>query len=147
MRITITLLIGFLIANIPLIGQIIDSDINHCIPETDTPQGKQVYRITENMPEYPGGEIELRKFITKNIVYSKNDSYIQSKAFFTFVIDTTGKVVNGCILRPLFKDKLTSVEQSVLSVIESLPDWKPGEQSGEKVPVRFIAPINIQWGD
>ena len=137
------LIISVLLA-FQLNGQKIDPLPSNCIPLIDTLQGKNVLYIAEVMPKFPGGDIEFHHFIAKNIKYPEIDKdIIQPKITATFVIDSTGKVVNECIINPLHNNTLTPLEKCILDVIEKLPNWKPAEQNGEKVPIRITVPINI----
>lgn len=129
---------------LPIKGQVVDSIQQSCIPKIDTLNGKQVLYIVEKMPIYPGGESELRKHIAQNIKYEvHSEESFQTRLDVTFVINTSGKVVNTCIVRPKHPDKLTPLEENIVSIMNSLPDWKAGEHNGEKVAVRYTFPIRI----
>ena len=104
---------------------------------------EEVFFIVEHMPEFPGGDLELRKFIAANIKYPEEAKAkkIQGKVFVQFIIDKNGDVVNPKIARGI--DPI--LDNEAIRVIQSLPKWKPGEQSkridGEKVWV----PKNVSW--
>ena len=144
-RILILTTILSTVLRIGIFGQINDSIENNCIPRIDTLQGKDVVYLAEKMPEFLGGEVMLRKYLAENIEYPTDSlDILQTKVFVTFVIDTTGKCVNECILKPLYIGRLTPFETSILDVLRKLPEWKPGESNGVKVPVRFTIPVNIE---
>lgn len=119
-------------------------ELSNCIPKLDTLQGKAVLKTSEIMPEYPGGEIELVRFIAKNVKYDKDEGILQTKVFVTFIIDTTGVSRNPCIVRPYFDDHLTQLELSVIEVVKTMPALKPGQNNGQKVPMRYTIPLNIE---
>lgn len=112
----------------------------------DTVQGKQVYLICDDMPVFPGGDIELRKFIATNIKYPNNlDEEIVTKVCVTFVIDTLGNCINESLCDKSLENDLSGIEESVLKVLNEFPKWKPGKHNGELVPVRYTLPVNIDY--
>ena len=110
---------------------------------------EQVFFIVEHMPEFPGGELEMRKFIADNIKYPEEAKAkgLSGKVFVQFIIDKNGDVVSPKIARGI--DPI--LDNEAIRVIQSLPKWKPGEQSeridGEKVwvpkNVSFTVPVNF----
>ena len=110
---------------------------------------EQIFVIVEHMPEFPGGDIALRKFIADNIIYPQEaiSKGIQGKVFVQFVINKEGDVVNAKIARGIDP----TLDNEAIRVIQSLPKWKPGEQSkridGEKVwvpkNVSFTVPVTF----
>ena len=112
-------------------------------------EGEQVFFIVEHMPEFPGGDIALRNFIADNIKYPEEAKAkgLSGKVFVQFVIDKNGDVVSPKIARGI--DPI--LDNEAIRVIQSLPKWKPGEQSeridGEKVwvpkNVSFTVPVNF----
>ncbi len=105
------------------------------------PISKRVHSFVEKMPEFPGGEIALRKYIFENLKYQSRKIYISEKIYAKFIIDTNGAVLYPEIVRGV--DLLLNKE--VLWVIENMPKWKPGEHNGEKVKVWYTIPISIHF--
>jgi len=95
------------------------------------------------MPEFPGGDIALRKFIADNIRYPEEAKLkgLSGKVFVQFIVDKNGDVVNPKIARGI--DPI--LDNEAIRVVQSLPKWKPGEQSerinGEKV----LVPKNVSY--
>ena len=108
-----------------------------------TPKQREdgVYVVVEEMPEFLGGEMALRKFIGDNIKYpvEAKEKGIQGKVFVTFVVNSTGKVEKAKIARGVDP----SLDTEALRVVELLPTWKPGRQKGEAVSVSYTVPINF----
>jgi TonB family protein len=102
---------------------------------------EQIFFIVENMPEFPGGEPELRKFIANNIEYpaTAQEKGIQGRVYVTFVVDKNGEVANARIARGVDP----SLDKEALRVVNSLPKWTPGKQRGEAVNVSYTVPINF----
>jgi len=107
-----------------------------------------IYDLPEvqELPEFPGGDLELMKFLNKNIQYPsrERDRGIQGKVFVTFIIDKTGSVMNVSIYKGIYGGE--AFNQEALRVIRLMPKWKPGRKYGEVVSVRYILPIYFKLG-
>ena len=101
----------------------------------------QVFFIVEDMPEFPGGDLALRKYIANQIKYPviAQENGIQGKVYVTFVVGKTGKVTNASIARGVDP----SLDKEALRVVNQLPPWKPGKQRGKPVNVSYTVPINF----
>ena len=106
--------------------------------EEDAP----VFFIVEDMPEFPGGDLALRKYIAQNIKYPEiaKENGIQGRVFVQFVVNKKGMVEAIKIVRGVDP----SLDREAMRVIKSLPKWKPGQQRGKAVKVSFTVPINFQ---
>lgn len=100
-----------------------------------------VFVIVEQMPEFPGGQDSLYKFLSANIIYPKEarDNGIEGKVFVNFTIEKDGsinevKVIKG--VHPL-------LDEEAVRVVESFPKWKPGKQKGKTVRVSYNLPLNF----
>lgn len=102
---------------------------------------EQIFFIVEEMPEFPGGESELRKFIANNIKYPEvaQQNGIQGRVYVTFVVDKNGEVANARIARGVDQE----LDREALRVVNSLPQWIPGKQRGKEVNVSYTVPINF----
>lgn len=107
----------------------------------ETKEEESVFIVVESMPEFPGGESALFKYIANN--FQIPDS-IEPIAFITtiyvkFLVDTTGKAINPAIIRPIG----SKIDKQIIDLIERMPKWKPGQQRGKKVAVQMVLPIKI----
>lgn len=102
---------------------------------------EQVFFVVEDMPEYPGGEMALRKYIANNIDYPDiaQENGISGKVYVTFVVSKDGSIANAKIARGVDP----SLDREALRVVNSLPKWEPGKQRGENVNVSYTVPINF----
>ena len=98
--------------------------------------------IVEDMPEFKGGDKALLKYIAEHVVYPEmaKENDIQGTVYVGFVVNEKGKVTNVSVLRGV--DPL--LDKEAIKVIQGLPDWKPGKQSGKNVKVRMQVPIKFQ---
>lgn len=102
---------------------------------------EQVFFIVEDMPEFPGGDDALRKYIANKVKYPEDavKNGIQGKVYVTFVVSKDGSVANAKVVRGVD----SSLDQEALRVIRELPKWKPGYQKGVPVNVSYTVPINF----
>lgn len=101
-----------------------------------------VFTVVEDMPEFPGGEMEMRKFIAENVRYPQDakDNNAQGTAYVKFIVDKTGKVTEPSIVRGTDNE---SLDEEAIRVVSLMPDFKPGRQRGENVAVSFVVPIKF----
>ena len=101
----------------------------------------QVFFIVEEMPEFPGGEAALRRFIANSIKYPQiaQENGIQGRVYVQFVVERDGSVSNASVARGVD----ASLDKEALRVVNSLPKWKPGMQRGKPVKVSYTVPINF----
>ncbi len=112
------------------------------IEEEEIEEEAQVFFIVENMPEFPGGDVELRKHIAQNIQYPEiaKENGIQGRVFIQFVVNQKGEVEQVKVVRGVDP----SLDKEAIRVIQNLPKWTPGSQRGKPVRVSFTVPINFQ---
>ncbi|MFZ4401040.1 MAG: energy transducer TonB [Bacteroidales bacterium] len=98
---------------------------------------------TMGMPEFPGGEEKLMKFLKDNLKYPQiaRDSNIQGTVYVGFVIENDGKISDVKVLRGISKE----CDAEAVRVIKTIPKWKPGKRM-EK-PVQFNMPIKFKLDD
>ncbi len=98
--------------------------------------------IVGKMPEFPGGELAMRKWIAKNIKLPEYGQYGHKASgiiYVHFVVNTRGEIVDIKIGKGIAPE----YDKAALAVIGKMPKWKPGEQLGKRVPVRVTVPINV----
>ncbi|MBR4620665.1 MAG: M56 family metallopeptidase [Salinivirgaceae bacterium] len=117
--------------------EVIEEDANYDVDLENT-----VFFIVEEMPEFPGGEEGLLKFVTENTKYPEvaKEKKIQGKVFVQFVINRDGNVEDVKLAKGV--DPL--LDEAAMNIVKSMPQWKPGKQRGQYVKVSFTIPINFQ---
>ena len=95
--------------------------------------------FVEEMPEFPGGNNELLKFVSANLEYPDEavNNNIQGRVTVKFVVNTDGSVDRIEVLGPV--DPL--LDNEAIRIINLLPRFKPGKQNGVAVPVWFTIPV------
>ncbi len=107
--------------------------------EQNVEEDQEPLIIAEHMPEFPGGEVALRKYIAEHIKYPPlaQENGIQGTVFLRFVVKKDGTVGEVQVTRGV--DPL--LDEEAVRVVKSLPKFKPGFQGGKPVPVWFSVPI------
>lgn len=102
----------------------------------------EIFVVVETMPEFPGGQSALFKFINENIKYPPmaRENGIDGTIYVGFIIDETGKVTNPTVKRGV---RGGSLNEEALRVVKLMPSWVPGEQRGKKVKVAYTIPIKF----
>lgn len=120
------------------------TDEEHGIDIADLEEHKVIveekpFTTVEQMPQFPGGEDELMRFILGNLRYPSvaKEVGIEGRVIIRFVVSKTGDVTNVEILRGLDP----SCDKEALRVVKMMPNWIPGKQNGRSVPVYFTLPI------
>lgn len=98
-----------------------------------------IYRVVEQMPEFPGGTAKMLTFISENIKYpqSAKEKGIEGKCYIQFVIDVDGSVTNVELMRGFDKE----CDAEALRVVNSMPKWKPGKKDGKPVRTIYMIPV------
>jgi len=112
------------------------------IEEEEEEEEPEIFFIVETMPEFPGGELGLRKYIATHVKYPNiaRENGIEGKVYIRFCVTSKGTVEKVSVARGV--DPI--LDKEAVRVVKSLPKWKPGEQRGKKVNVWYTVPINFQ---
>jgi protein TonB len=99
----------------------------------------EIFKVVEEMPEFPGGAAKMMEFIQKNIKYPMiaRESDIQGRVFVNFVVEPDGSITNVTVMRGIGG----GCDEEALRVVQSMPNWKPGKQRGSAVRCSFTVPI------
>lgn len=102
-----------------------------------------VYTNVEQMPEFPGGQTEMMKYIRENMKFPDSarmdSSFTGCKTLIKFVIGSDGKVMEETIVRNCIGCIACDVE--AIRLVSGMPIWKPGMQGGKAVSVSYAIPI------
>ena len=103
---------------------------------------KNVFVVVEEMPEFPGGAVELRKFIASAVKYPIEavKDKAQGRVFVSFVVNSLGKIEKAKIERSVHP----ALDAEAIRVVSQMPEWKPGKQHGEAVSVQYTIPIEFK---
>ena len=103
---------------------------------------EETLTVVDVMPQYPGGDRELLKFIAQSIKYPTDaqEAGVQGRVICSFVVDKKGSIVEPKIIRGIDP----SLDAEALRVIGMMPRWTPGRQDGKAVRVLYTVPITFR---
>jgi len=95
--------------------------------------------VVEEMPMFPGGDIELLKYIGEHTQYPEiaKENNIQGKVIVRFCVTAKGGVNQVSVLKGVDPE----LDKEAIRVVNTLPPFKPGKQGGKPVPVWYMVPI------
>ena len=79
------------------------------------------------------------KWLQKNIKYPSiaAENGVQGRVIVQFVVNKDGSIVDPVVLRSVDP----YLDKEAIRVVKSMPKWKPGEQRGKPVRVKFTLPV------
>lgn len=97
------------------------------------------FTSVEQMPQFPGGDQELMRYIASNLKYPTiaAENGIEGRVVLRFVVNKDGVVSDAQVLRSLDP----SCDKEAIRVVKSMPKWVPGKQNGRNVPVYYTLPV------
>jgi periplasmic protein TonB len=97
--------------------------------------------IVEQMPQFPGGEKEMMKFIYDNLKYPiiAQEMGISGTVIVNFVIDREGQITNMKVSRSIGG----GCDEEAIRVLGKMPRWSPGRQGGKTVRVSYTVPFKF----
>lgn len=112
------------------------------------PDDEDVFDVVQHMPEFPGGMPKLMEFIRKHTVYPQTakQGKLEGTVIMQVVIDKDGTVTLPRILRsvnPVLSADAALCEEA-FRIVSIMPKWKPGNQHGVNLKVRYAFPIKFE---
>lgn len=119
----------------------INEDINIVVEEM--PEEQTIYQVVEQQPEFPGGMQALMKYLKDKINYPRisRENNSQGKTYVNFVVNTDGSI---CDVEVMKSSGDVYLDREAVRVVEAMPKWTPGKQSGKAVRVRFTLPVTFR---
>lgn len=105
------------------------------IPEIDNLT--EIYTIVDELPEFPGGNKEMWKYINKTLKYPKVAIYsrLDGLCHLRFIINTDGMISNIKVIQEIYGCPECSIE--AVRDIYSMPKWKPAKVNGTPVNMYY----------
>jgi periplasmic protein TonB len=125
-------------------AEIDNPSLDPVVEEPKAPVEEKTYELfdIQKQPSFPGGEVELQKFLRDNIKYPAlaRENNIQGTAALSFVVNKDGSISDVVIL----KDPGGGCGKEAVRVVQSMPRWSPGEANGNAVKVKFTLPVKFR---
>lgn len=104
---------------------------------------EESFTVVEQMPEFPGGQQGLFRFLSENVKYPQiaYNNNIQGRVIVQFVVDKDGSVTDVDVAK---SGGDPSLDKEAVRVIKAMPKWRPGMQKGKPVRVRYTIPVNFR---
>lgn len=103
------------------------------------PQNPLNFHVVEDLPQYPGGAVELMKWLTKNLRYPSvaQQQKVQGSVVAVFYVEKDGSITGINIVRSLSPE----CDREALRVLRMMPHWTPGIQHDEPCRTKVQIPI------
>lgn len=125
-------------------GDDADTDIQDLTKkvEEEEIEDPKIYLRVEKKAEFPGGQAELNKYLSKAINYPEeaSDNGISGRVIVSFVVNTNGSIVDVEVLRKVHP----ALDKEAMRVVKAMPAWTPASNQGKKVRSKFTLPINFK---
>ena len=110
--------------------------------DTKSTSKNGIFITVEQMPSFPGGEVEMQRYIRENLKYPETaqNGGIEGRVVLRFIVGDDGSITDVTVIRGLDPD----CNAEAVRVIESMPKWTPGKQNNIAVPVYFNLPIQFK---
>ena len=115
---------------------------NEVIVEEKKPEPEQVFTAVEQMPQFPGGDAALMKYLSTNINYPTvaMENGVQGRVIVQFVVTKNGTVGEVKVIRSVDRD----LDKEAVRLCKSLPKFVPGKMNGQAVNVWYTLPITFK---
>lgn len=106
------------------------------------PQDDKVYEVVEVMPEFPGGQNELLKYLARNIKYPEESvkNKEEGRVSLTFIVNKDGSISDVKVVR----NATPALDAEAIRIVKSMPNWTPGKEKGKDVRVAYTVPVTFR---
>lgn len=104
--------------------------------------GREVFMVVDEAPEYPGGSDALYKYLGEKNKYTEEarKQKIEGTIYIGFTVEPDGSISNARVLRGIGG----GLDEVAVNSIMNMPKWKPGKNGGVAVPVQFNIPVKFK---
>ena len=98
------------------------------------------FHIVEDLPKFPGGAVELMKWLTKNLRYPQDAqrNKKEGKVVVQFIVNKDGTMSN---LKVVKSAQYASLDREALRVMRKMPKWTPGVQNDKPCRTMVCIPV------
>lgn len=102
---------------------------------------EEVFTVVEQHPEFPGGMNKLANYLRKNLRYPEaaRNAKLEGRVLVSFIVTAGGHIED---VYPLKSPGMGTAEEAV-RLVQNMPNWIPGKQSGRPVNVRYNLVVNF----
>ncbi len=98
------------------------------------------FRVVEDLPQFPGGPVEMMKWLTRNLKYppTAQENKQQGKVVAEFIVNKDGSITNVHIVTSSHTPLL---DREVVRVLRMMPRWTAGIQDGQPCRTKVCIPV------
>ena len=113
------------------------------LPEETNTGGTSEPSVDES-PEFPGGFVEMMKFMHANIKYPKSalDGHKNGKGMIKVTVMEDGSLSEITVVKNI--SGCPECDEEAIRVIKTMPKWNPGKVAGKTVPLLYNIPISFK---
>ena len=102
----------------------------------------KVLEKAEVMPEFPGGEQAMMKFVAENVQYPQEarDKEISGRVLVSFIVEKDGSIADVKVVKGIGG----GCDEEAVRVVKAMPKWKPGKDKGKPVRVSYMMPFTFK---
>lgn len=115
------------------------ADIVDIVPPESADDSQPVFRVVEELPQFPGGMAEYIRWLTKNLRYPylAQKNKVEGKVVAQFIVNTDGTISDIRIVQSLD----AYCDREALRVLRLMPKWKAGVHDGSPCRTQVRLPI------
>jgi len=88
--------------------------------------GCQTNVDSASVPSFPGGKVELDRYIKENMKWTQGQQTIEGTVFVSFIVDSNGNIDNVRVTKSLCE----SCDIEAARIVKSMPNWLPAKKKG-----------------
>jgi protein TonB len=108
-------------------------------PANETPAEEPSTIQADAMPQYPGGQVAMNRYLFDHLKYpaSASSQQIEGRVWCSFTVGEEGALSDIRVERGVYR----SLDQEAVRVLQTMPAWIPGTLRGRPVRVKVYLPI------
>lgn len=100
------------------------------------------YSLVDVVPEFPGGQRELSKYLSGNLKYpaTAKQNNIDGKVYLSFIVEKDGQLTDIRVKQGIGG----GCDEEAVRLLRNSPRWKPGVLKEMPVRTFYVLPVNCQ---
>lgn len=97
------------------------------------------FRIVEDLPQFPGGAVEMMKWLQRNLKYPRamQEQKVQGKVVAEFIVNKDGSITDVKVVKSLNGP----CDREVLRVLRMMPRWTAGVMNDQPCRTKVCIPV------
>lgn len=120
-------------------------------PTPDTiGQSRKIYSVVDKQPEFPGGKAALSRYLAETIQFPGSlmrQGSDTGPVAAQFVVERDGSIHDVRVsTKPLTRKARKGMKAfmtTIITAVEKMPNWRPGEINSQPVAVFYTLPIEV----